>query len=207
MKLVLLAYIMVLCSNVSAQDPQGSDAKAATEAETEKEWAVMSHPGDLTKVSQCFKTVEVANSVKYQNEEYARELQRVRKMLAQKQETTTPQDLMGLRKVRSIKISRLGVFKYPYFTCKFRKKKEGLFFEKTSGSQRKSGLIFEDTPTKMIFLGGWSVNDDPQWSYSRLSGSKVTKHDSVGIFIKRGGRILALFPGGETDYELYEFSK
>lgn len=175
--------------------------------ETEKEWAVMSKPADLKKILQCFETVSAANTQQYPNKEEAQELQRLRKMLGQKEEAIGVKDLLGLRKVRSVQINSYGVFQYPYFACKFKTKDAGLFFEKTSGSQRKSGMIFNDSPARMVFLGAWTVNDEPQQAYSRLASAPTTEHDSVGIFIKRGGRIVALFPDDKTRYEVYEFSK
>ena len=210
-QLILLTGLITLSSYVHAQAPQGAEAEVGAEEglgdETEKEWAVLSHHAALNKVSTCFKTVKAASFVKYRNEEEDLELQRISKILSHKEEKITAKDLLGLRKVRSIQIGRLGVFNYPYFVCKFKQKEEGLFFEKTTGSQRKSGIVFVDEPTQMVFLGGWSVNDDPQKPYSGLVGSKVTKYDSVGVFVKRGGRILAVFPKGPKSYEVYEFSK
>ncbi len=206
-QLILSAAMITLSPYATAQTPQEAAAKEGMGDETEKEWAVLTQHGDMDKVLSCLKTVKAASSVKYENEEEALELKRISKIFSQKEEKITPKDLMGLRKVRSIQIGQLGVFKYPYFACKFKQKEEGLFFEKTTGSQRKSGLVFVDEDTVMVFLGGWSVNNDPQKPYSGLVGSKVTKYDSVGVFVKRGGRVLAVFPEGPKSYEVYEFSK
>ena len=209
MKFVLLVAVMAVSSYGYAQAPQGGASKADDDPgdETEKEWAVMAQAGDMDKVLKCFKTVDAANRVKRENEEYAREIQRLQKIFNLKKEKITKKDLLGLRKVRSIQVGRIGVFKYPYFNCRFKEMEAGLFFEKTTGSQRRSGIVFVDEPTQLVFLGGRSMNDDPQRSYSSLIISKVTKHDSVGIFIKRGGRILAVFPGKALTYEVYEFEK
>ena len=203
--LILLTGMMTLSPYVHAQAQQVAEEGVGDE--TEKEWAVLSHHDALNKVSACFKTIKAASLVKYKYEQDTLELQRISKVLSQKKEVISAKDLLGLRKVRSIQIGRLGVFKYPYFICKFKQKEEGLFFEKTTGSQRKSGIVFADEPTQMVFLGGWSVNENPQKPYSGLVGSKVTEYDSVGVFVKRGGRILAVFPKGPQSYEVYEFSK
>jgi len=177
------------------------------EGEGKKEWAMMGKPADLEKVIHCWETVSAANSRQYQDEEEVRELERLRKMLGQKEEPITAKDLLGLRKVRSIQVDAYGVFKYPFFSCEFRERGKNLFFEKTTGSQRKSGMVFEDSPVRMVFLGAWTVNNEPQKPYSRLAAEMATEHDSVGVFIKRGGRIVALFPDDGGGYEMYEFSK
>ena len=209
MKLMMLVAVMAVSPHGYAQAPQGGASKAEDDSgdETEKEWAVMAQAGDTDKILECFKTVEAANGVKREDDEYVREIQRLQKILNLKKEKITKKDLLGLRKVRSIQVGRLGVFKYPYFNCRFKEKEAGLFFEKITGSQRRSGIVFVDEPTQWVFLGGWSVNDNRQHRYSSLIGSKVTAHDSVGIFVKRGGRILAIFPGGAGTYEVYEFKK
>lgn len=78
--------------------------------------------------------------------------------------------------------------------------KEGrLFFEKTTGSQRKSGYIYDNRPDSKVFLGGWSVNNDPQTTYD--------SENSVAGKIYRiaADRIIMLFiaPDGRS-FEIYE---
>lgn len=208
-KFMMLIAVMAVSSQGYSQAPQEAVSKVHDDFgdETEKEWAVMAQAGDTDKILDCFKTVDAANGLKRESEEDVGEIQRLQTILNLKKENITKKDLLGLGKVRSIQVGRLGVFKYPYFNCRFKEKEAGLFFEKTSGSQRRSGIVFIDEPTQWVFLGGWSVNDDPQHRYSSLIGSKVTKHDSVGVFIKRGSRILAIFPRGAASYEVYEFKK
>ena len=67
----------------------------------------------------------------------------VRKLLMAKNLKITNQELLTYRKVRSIQVSRMGIFSYPYFSCRFKKKDGKLFFEKISGSQRKSGYTYD----------------------------------------------------------------
>ncbi|MFQ3578259.1 MAG: DUF4893 domain-containing protein, partial [Verrucomicrobiia bacterium] len=87
----------------------------------------------------------------------------------------------------------------------------GLFFEKISGSQRCSGWIFPDYPTRSFFLGGKTVNDDPQVTYSgfdaavRLGGTAV-ETDTVGFLYRLGPDRLLLLRDliHDTSFELYE---
>jgi len=207
---VMATSLPLVAQDSQSNEPeveQGEHMTAEEAGETEKEWAVLSHPNDLNKILEWSKTLKAVNTKQYKVAEDAREFARVKKILALKPEPISAKDLLGLRRVRSIQVGKHGVFKYRYFSCKFKEKEEGLFFEKTSGSQRKSGTVFKDEPTQLVFLGGWSVNDDPQWNYSGLTSRKPGKHDSVGVFIKRGGQVLALFPEGPGGYEVYEFLK
>jgi len=62
----------------------------------------------------------------------------VEKLLNAKTYPITPKDMIGFRRVRSIQIdARDGIFSYPYFNCRFKKADGKVFFEKTTGSQRK----------------------------------------------------------------------
>jgi len=63
--------------------------------------------------------------------------------------------------------------------------------------------------TVAITLSSYVHAQTPQGAKAEegLVGSKVTKYDSVAVFVKRDGRILALFPEGPQSYEVYEFSK
>ncbi|MDE7443289.1 MAG: DUF4893 domain-containing protein, partial [Muribaculaceae bacterium] len=82
----------------------------------------------------------------------------VEKLLNAKAYPVTSEEMIGFNRVRSIQIdARDGIFSYPYFNCRFRKIDGKIFFEKTSGSQRKSGFLYQNGPESLIFLGGWSV--------------------------------------------------
>jgi len=164
------ASVMAVSLPLVAEDSQsiepevelGEQMTPEEAGETEKEWAVLSHPNDLNKILEWTKIVKAVNAKQYKTEEDAREFERVKKILALKPEPISVKDLLGLRKVRSIQVGKHGVFKYPYFSCKFKEKEEGLFFKKTSGSQRKSGIVFKDEPTQLVFLGGWSVRQSKE---------------------------------------------
>lgn len=111
-------------------------------------------------------------------------------------------DMGGFRRVRSIQIdARYGIFSYPWFNCRFKASNGKTFFEKTTGSQRKSGYVYQNSPESLVFLGGWSVNDDPQTAY----GSP----NSVAGKVYRGGanRAIMIFPTGDGRVEIYELVK
>ncbi len=130
-----------------------------------------------------------------------REMPMVRSLLTGKSQAFSPSELKAYRRVRSIQVNNMGIFSYPYFACRFREKEGKLFFEKTAGSQRKSGFLYENTPTTMVFLGGWSVNNDPQTTYD-------SPNSEAGIIYKIGdGKIIMLFVKANHTFEIYELKK
>lgn len=126
----------------------------------------------------------------------------VRKLLNAKNLNITNQELMAFRNVRSIQVSRMGIFSYPYFSCRFKKKDGKLFFEKISGSQRKSGYVYDNKPDSKVFLGGWSVNDEPQTTYD-------SENSQPGMIYKIGTNkvIMVFLAPDEQSFEIYELSK
>lgn len=126
----------------------------------------------------------------------------VKKLLDAKTYPVTPEEMIGFKRVRSIQIdARYGIFSYPYFNCRFRKDGEKVFFEKTTGSQRKSGHMYQNSSESLIFLGGWTVNDDPQTAYG--SANSV-----VGTVYKIGARkAIMIFPSETDRVEIYELVK
>ena len=126
----------------------------------------------------------------------------VEKLLNAKTYPITPEDMIGFRRVRSIQIdARDGIFSYPYFNCRFKKIDGKVFFEKTTGSQRKSGYVYQNSPESLVFLGGWSVNDDPQTGYG-------STNSVVGKVYKIGPRkAIMIFPTEEDRVEIYELTK
>ncbi len=126
----------------------------------------------------------------------------VKGLLTASPQRLTLQELPAYRKVRSIQVNDLGIFSYPYFNCRFRTTGGKLFFEKTTGSQRKSGHIYDNRSGSKVFLGGWSVNNDPQTTY----GSE----NSVAGKVYKIGRdkvVMLFLAGDKRSFELYELKK
>lgn len=130
------------------------------------------------------------------------ELHEVRRLLEAKTYPVAPAEMVGFKRVRSIQIdARDGIFSYPYFNCRFREIDGRIFFEKTSGSQRKSGYVYQNNPESLIFLGGWSVNDDPQTLYG-------SDNSVAGKIYKIGPRkAIMILPSDDNRVEIYEFIK
>ena len=126
----------------------------------------------------------------------------VKKLLTSKNLRITNQELLAYKRVRSIQVRNMGIFSYPYFACRFKRKDGKLFFEKISGSQRKSGYVYDNKPNSKVFLGGWSVNDEPQTTYD-------SDHSEPGMIYKIGvNRIIMVFLSpDEQSFEIYELIK
>ena len=126
----------------------------------------------------------------------------VKKLLTSKNLIITNQELLAYKRVRSIQVNDMGIFSYPYFACRFKRKDGKLFFEKISGSQRKSGYVYDNKPDSKVFLGGWSVNDEPQTTYD-------SDHSEPGMIYKTGiNKIIMVFLApDEQSFEIYELTK
>jgi|GEM_PF-4572498 len=119
-------------------------------------------------------------------------------------------DLHGEWQVRSIQGTRYGIFVYPYFMARIVERDGGLFFEKTTGSQRRSGRLVArgDSMGEWIFVGARTVNDDPPAGYSRGSGPEPSPADSVGVVYVIGpGRLVMVLDAGSDDYEIYQLRR
>ena len=107
-----------------------------------------------------------------------------------------------VKKLLTAKALKISIFSYPYFNCRFKRMDDKIFFEKTSGSQRKSGFIYDNKPDSKVFLGGWSVNDEPQTTYD-------SENSVPGMLYKLGSnKIIMLFLApDEQSFEIYELTK
>jgi hypothetical protein len=127
----------------------------------------------------------------------------VRSMLDRPPVALDQRQLAGDWRCRSVQFSRQGAFGYPPFQCRIRATPAGLFFEKTSGSQRLSGLLYPDDEQHLVLLGGTTANQDPQRSY-RGDGDA---NDVVGRLYQTGRNRLMLIYTGSRGPQLYEMTR
>lgn len=123
----------------------------------------------------------------------------------------TPDEILGKWKVRSLQGGPDFHVLYPFFNAEFRKEDGRIVFQKTTGSQRRMGFVFPDQSTRMIFLGGKTVNDDTPLSYSRLdpkmpASADPRDSDSFGYLVKTGEKRYLMFLDVRAgqEYEIYE---
>jgi len=109
-------------------------------------------------------------------------------------------ELLDFKKVKSTQGGEDGIFSYDYFACKFVIKNNKIFFNKTSGSQRKSGYLYKKDEQSFVFLGGTSYNDDPLSNYN--SDSRT-----AGILFKVSPKKLIMIFTDDQSYEILEIIK
>ena len=194
---IMINSILLLFSMSVCVIAQGKEAG--------KEWKINLTPNDenISDAANLF-IQNTASLDELSNKEKA-VLKRLKDLVSGNPAKLVPKNLLKLKKVRSIQITKHGVFNYPYFNCWFKQTDEGVIFKKTSGSQHKNGSIFQDKDTTLVFLGAWSVNDDATLTYSGFKGLNDTSRDSAGLIIKRGNSFLSIFPKKENTFEIYEF--
>jgi Domain of unknown function (DUF4893) len=108
-------------------------------------------------------------------------------------------DFLGKWRCRSIQASNLIVIVYPFFDCRFIRKNGKLFFEKTTGSQRRSGYLYPSAGDHMVFLGSLTMNDD-------VNSGEYT--DTVGVLVRKASdRFLLILDATQEGYEIYEIVK
>lgn len=126
----------------------------------------------------------------------------VKTLLTASPEPIEENSLSEFPRVRSIQVMD-GIFIYPYFSCRFRKEGSQWYFRKTTGSQRKSGYLYENSHESMVFLGGWTVNNDPLTTYD-------SDHSVAGTLYQISpNHLIMLFidPDRSNAFEIYEFKK
>lgn len=121
--------------------------------------------------------------------------------------------LLGDWRCRSLQVSvSLGVFTYPAFRCRIRLDEHGKpFFEKRSGSQRRSGYLYPNEAGHWVFLGGRTVNEEAQRPYSANTpepDAEARSHDSAGVLeALKDGRLRMILDADARGVELYELQR
>jgi hypothetical protein len=120
--------------------------------------------------------------------------------------------LAGNWRCRTVKVGEILVV-YSWFKCRIAVTDDGLRLEKISGSQRLSGTLYADGPTRLILLGAGTVNDDPPVPYSALAGEGDPADpdaDMVGMLTQPAPdrlRIVFPFPRYESIYDVMELKR
>lgn len=130
------------------------------------------------------------------------ERDKISKMVNSKKLPISSQEFLNYRRVKSIQCNmmRLGINEYSFMPCKFSYKDGKLFFQKTGGSQRRSGYLYQKDASSYVFLGGWSVNNDPQTTYD-------SSHRLAGILYKVAQNIMIMIFAGDYEYEIYYITR
>jgi hypothetical protein len=114
----------------------------------------------------------------------------------------TQSDLIGDWRCRSAQAGGLGVFVYDFFKCRISVSGGAVTFQKVSGSQRTQGTLHRLTDTRYVYVGAWTVNDDPPMRYGA-----DPEHDVVAYLVKVGNKRLRLELPDDTNFEFIELVK
>lgn len=111
------------------------------------------------------------------------DLKQLDALLARPLVTFSDRDLTGTWRCRTIKVGGdFGVLViYDWFTCKVTDDGSGWVLQKTSGSQRTKGSLYDDGEKRAIYLGSLHIEGDPILPYG--SGPK---NDQVGYAFRTG---------------------
>lgn len=119
--------------------------------------------------------------------------------------------------VRSIQMQGATGYAYPFFNAKIARQGREHRFIKTTGSQRRNGVLLGIDLDKraLAFIGESTVNDDPIRGYGRLAGSRSPdpsngdgSGDSVGRLIRIGpSELLMILDADTRGYELYHLKR
>ncbi|RCU51092.1 DUF4893 domain-containing protein [Corallincola holothuriorum] len=172
----------------------------------DNEWRSYAQENDSVKIDNIFANIDFANTQKFSEfmQEYD-ELARIKTLLSQPNLPINAEGLLGDWRCRSIQVDNSGIYSYRYFNCKISQTEQNqLLFEKLSGSQKKTGYLFQDSSTDWVFLGGASVNDEPQLHYSGISSESNREYDVIGKLVQKKDKLVIAFDADNSSYELYE---
>jgi hypothetical protein len=102
---------------------------------------------------------------------------------------------------------------YGWFKCRITAGPDGLLLEKISGSQRLTGYLYPDGPSRLILLGAATVNDQRPLPYSVLANEADLADldaDLVGVLTQPAPdrlRILFPWPHYESIYDVMELTR
>lgn len=178
-----------------------------------KAWSEIIWPQHMQSVVEYIPAIQDIHAVgEAKDPDSLKARKMVEDLLAAKPVPINPAKLVGDWRVRSVQGSGQIIYAYPFFKCRFSLKDGRLFFEKTTGSQRRSGVLLPDSTERMIFLGGSSVNEDPQRGYSQvvnptsMEGGNPPESDSAGVLLQLGPKRCVMFLDARfgSGYEVYE---
>jgi hypothetical protein len=115
-------------------------------------------------------------------------------------------DMTGNWQCRTTKLGSYAPFVvYGWFKCRVTDDGSGWMLEKLTGSQKTKGRFYDDTDTRLIYLGAGYVNEDTAPPYG-----KGAESDQVGYAFRTGKnewRIEFPAPYYESKLDILEFRR
>jgi len=207
-RVLFLAVLLILAATLSTTeaDQSSSVGQSSSSNEETPEWRRLIKPQHLDNVESAETRAVAYNSARLAagpgetgNALDRKYLLTAIQCLSGQNRAFKAKDLLGKWRCRSIQASNLIVIAYPFFECRFTTKNGRLYFEKTTGSQRRSGYLYPNTRDQMVFLGSLTMNDD------RNAGEYT---DTVGVLVRKASnRFLLILDSTQEGYEIYEILK
>jgi hypothetical protein len=122
-------------------------------------------------------------------------------------------EVSGAWRCRTIKLGGITPYVvYSWFNCRIAMRGDGLWLEKTSGSQRTAGYLYPGEGG-LVYLGASSVVGEPQHAYSgngASAGAGATPDDQIGLLTAISGSHLRLelpYPVQESTFDILELKR
>jgi Domain of unknown function (DUF4893) len=122
-------------------------------------------------------------------------------------------EILGGWQCRTIKLGGMAPdVIYSWFRCRVRNTRNGLYFEKVTGTQRISGYLDEYNDGYLL-LGSWTVGHERPKPYSggnAGAGAPTTHTDAVGVLTALDARHLRIefpYPFYESTFDVMELKR
>ncbi len=122
--------------------------------------------------------------------------------------------LLGDWRCRTIKVGGMSPdVVYSWFRCRIGNRNGRLTFDKLSGTQRLSGMLYPHDSGGFVVLAGLSVKGEPRHAYSgngRAAGAATTPDDAVGLLDATGPRSARIefpYPVQESTLDIIELKR
>jgi len=122
-------------------------------------------------------------------------------------------EVLGSWRCRTIKLGGMTPYVvYAWFNCRISNRGGGLYFEKTSGSQRTNGFLYPGDGG-FVYLGASSVVGEPPHAYSgngASAGAGATPDDQIGILTAisaNHARLELPYPVLESTFDVIELKR
>lgn len=191
------------CAMMAA--PMGTISRE--DAVRSNDWHKVATESDRLRIRDWWSTFEAALA-SARSHGHAREVAAEGALLEPAAALTNPHIPAGDYDCRVIKLgtpagSSLAFVAYPRFRCRIEAEQDIFSFTKLSGSQRPSGLLFDDTDHRKIFLGTLAMGDETR----ALDYGADRDRNSAGILERIGPtrwRLLLPRPAFESIMDVIE---
>lgn len=176
------------------------------------DWKTIITPPDRSRLDRLAESIRKGDAAAAASNPAPADTKVLRAILDLPNRPVAVDQLAGNWRCRTIKVGEILVV-YSWFKCRIAATDDGLRLEKISGSQRLSGGLYADGPTRLVLLGAGTVNDEPPVPYSALAGDGRPADpdaDTVGVLTQPAPdrlRIVFLFPRYESIYDVMELRR